>query len=173
MSKPRNFEVGDLAVYNGNVGTVTYIFTDPRVINCVCVTFWESTAERQGNSVHIRLDGHFDSYDWGDDCFIKHIRKPRKGSKEARDIVAMLGRESNRTHNAYIRQLKHGLSSYQQDYDNFEDDSEIVESKNQLLCLIENQKEYIRKAYKNKKFYALGDLHRKAKSMLKCHETNR
>lgn len=72
-NETRPFEVGDLVVLkNGKTSIVIKEFPDG---------FWIEPVEMTGN---IWIDKH------NEFAKIKTIRKPRKGSKEARDIVAML-----------------------------------------------------------------------------------
>jgi hypothetical protein len=104
---------------------------------------------------------------------VKTIRKPHKGGKEARDIVAMLGRDGNKDANRYIGQIKKTLESYIYDYENYDDCCDIIEEKKeQLLFLIERQKKYISNAYENKRDSQNLRHFRKAKSMLVSSDDN-
>ena len=97
---------------------------------------------------------------------VKTIRTLRKGGKEARDIVAMLAKFANKDSNIYIEQLKKTLRAYIHDYENYDDFDDIEEEKDSLPFLIERQKGYIGRAYKNKKTAPNFRMYRKAKQML-------
>lgn len=112
----RPFELDDLVISKNGTGIVTGLVANKRAVSC---EFGENTSYY---SLKTGKECQFSSaIDWDDGDEIKHIRTPRKGSKEARDIVAMLGRYQHKS-----------LSSMLKVYTDLREKPETIEERTRL-----------------------------------------
>jgi len=138
----RDYKVGDLVVYYNYSAIITLVRKHDLIMS-------------NGGVIEKDCSG------------IKALRKPRKGGKEARDIVAMLARNGNKKHNKAIKQMKDHLSSYESDLENYDDLNDNYYTDHDLRNLIASQKMCIAGMYRSKRTYGLLSDYRKAKEMLK------
>ena len=88
----RPFDEGDMVISeNEGVGVVISLRSMTRVAECEFFENISFFSLRTGKEC-----GYSSAVDWSAGDRIKIIRTPRKGGKEARDIVAMLGREHHK-----------------------------------------------------------------------------